>query len=218
MQSLFDLNEISFKNLIDEEKPWTSLEKIEDYIKENGENLTKNGFKQEGQSFIHTSAKVDPSVKFLGPAIIDQESEISPNVLLKKGVIIGKSSYIGPGIELKHCIILNNTKVPHLSYIADSILGSNVNIGAGTITANWKGGWDNKIISLKINGEKISTEKEKFGALIGDSVYLGCNNVTAPGTVIGKNVLTYPLCFLREEIPAGSIVKNHPTIEIVQKQ
>lgn len=218
MQELFDLTGVLFADLIDTEKPWLSLQKISDYIEANRENLINKGFKTQGKVLLHPNSSVDPSVTFNGSALIDDGAEISKNALIRDGLILGKNSFIGIGLEIKRSIILNSTRVPHLSYIADSILGSNVNIGAGTITANWKGGWDDKIINLSISGQRISTGQEKFGALIGDNVYLGSNNVTSPGTIIGKNVLTYPLCFLRGEIPENTIVKNKSNQEIVPRK
>ncbi len=218
MDQLFDLSQFAFPNLIDVEKPWLSLEKMDKYIDSNRKELIEKGFREVGPALIHPNANVDPSVVISEPSIIDLGTQVCKNAFLRGSVIIGKNSFIGQGIEIKHSIIMDSTRIPHLNYIADSIIGSHVNFGAGTITANWKGGWDNKIISVKISKEKISTGLEKFGALIGDQVYLGANNVTAPGTIIGRNVLTYPLCFLRNTIPANSIVKNKSNIEIVTKQ
>ncbi len=218
MYQLFDLSQFSFSDLINIEKPWLSLEKIDGYITSRRKELIEKGFKAVGQALIHPNAKFDPAAVITGPAIIDSGTEICKNAYLREGVIIGKNCFVGLGIEIKHSIILDDTRIPHLNYVADSLIGSHVNFGAGTITANWKGGWDNRIVSLTIDGERVSTEKEKFGALIGDNVYLGCNNVTAPGTIIGRNVLTYPLCLLRGTIPENSIVKNKPHIEIIERQ
>lgn len=217
MQKLFDLSQVWFADLIDQNQPWLSIEKISEYIEDQRDKLKNQGFQEVGQALIHPTSKIDSSVQISGPVIIDAEAEVSRNAWLREGVIVGKRSFIGLGIEIKRSIILNFTRIPHLSYIADGILGSHVNIGAGTITANWKGGWDDKIVNVTVDSEKISTNQEKFGALIGDNVYLGSNNVTAPGTIIGQNVLSYPLCLLRGEVPANSIVKNKANIEIVDR-
>ncbi len=96
--------------------------------------------------------------------------------------------------------------------MGDSVLGQDVNLGAGVKISNFKN--DGKEIVI---GDK-ATGMRKIGAFIGDGTKIGCNAVTAPGTIIGKNCLIYPLVFLRGIIPADSIIKLRQEIEIVAKQ
>ena len=97
----------------------------------------------------------------------------------------------------------------------DSILGTDVNRGAGTKLANLqfrtadekKSGNIREII-LKCGSEKIGTGLKKLGAVLGDFVETGCNSVMAPGAIIGKNSWVYPNMFVPKGIYApGSEIK-----------
>lgn len=88
----------------------------------------------------------------------------------------------------------------HFNYIGDSILGSYVNLGAGSKLANLQFRTpqekrDGIIFPIKFNfqrGEKMNINMGKLGAILGDFVEIGCNAVTSPGTFIGKRCWVYP--------------------------
>ena len=81
----------------------------------------------------------------------------------------------------------------------DSIIGSHVNLGAGSKLANLQfRSADEKLngyiypINISLDSETIETGMGKLGAVIGDNVELGCNAILCPGTLIGKEVWVYP--------------------------
>jgi UDP-N-acetylglucosamine diphosphorylase / glucose-1-phosphate thymidylyltransferase / UDP-N-acetylgalactosamine diphosphorylase / glucosamine-1-phosphate N-acetyltransferase / galactosamine-1-phosphate N-acetyltransferase len=89
------------------------------------------------------------------------------------------------------------------------VLGNDVNLGAGTRLANFK------IVPGTIavrhpDGTSVDTGLHKLGALLGDGVQIGCNAVTSPGTVIGRESIVYPGASLHGTIPAGSVVAWKP--------
>jgi bifunctional UDP-N-acetylglucosamine pyrophosphorylase/glucosamine-1-phosphate N-acetyltransferase len=85
---------------------------------------------------------------------------------------------------------MSNTNIPHLNYIGDSIIGENCNFGAGTKIANLR--LDEKEIYVSVKGERISTGRKKFGAIVGDGVKTGINVSINVGTMIGSNVHIAP--------------------------
>ena len=95
---------------------------------------------------------------------------------------------------------------PHYNYCGDSILGTDVNLGAGTKLSNWKIAAD-KTIRLLVDGEPVDTGLVKFGAILGDGCATGCNSVLNPGTVLGREVLIYACASVRGYIPPRTIVK-----------
>lgn len=119
----------------------------------------------------------------------------------------------GNSTELKNVILFNNVQVPHYNYIGDSILGYKSHFGAGAITSNVKS--DKKLVTIKLDQEEIETGMKKVGAMVGDSVEIGCGCVLNPGTVVGKNTNIYPLSSVRGVIKENSIYKNQN--EIVTK-
>jgi bifunctional N-acetylglucosamine-1-phosphate-uridyltransferase/glucosamine-1-phosphate-acetyltransferase GlmU-like protein len=76
------------------------------------------------------------------------------------------------------------SKIAHLSFVGDSIIGAGVNIEAGAIVANYRNEMDDKLIRIAWRGSIIDTGVEKFGALIGDDARIGANAVIAPGALI----------------------------------
>ena len=75
--------------------------------------------------------------------------------------------------------------------MGDSILGNDVNLGAGVICANYR--LDKAKIPVFINGGKIETGLQKFGSIIGDDSQIGCNAVINPGMLLGKKTLASPV-------------------------
>ena len=138
----------------------------------------------EPQVFIHGNTKIGagchigPCVKIVDSSIGDG-CEIGPFAYLRPGTQLGNKVKAGHFVEIKRSNIGDESKVPHLSYIGDSDIGSRVNIGCGTITCNYDG-------------------KEKHRTIIGNDVFVGSNtNFVAPVRV-GE----------RSTIAAGSTITN----------
>ena len=92
------------------------------------------------------------------------------------------------------------------------MVGSRVNLGAGVKLANFK------TFGNAIAVGDQETGLRKFGAAVGDDVFIGCNAVTSPGTLIGPRTNVYNGAMLRGVIPADSVVKVRQTQEVVEKK
>jgi bifunctional UDP-N-acetylglucosamine pyrophosphorylase/glucosamine-1-phosphate N-acetyltransferase len=126
----------------------------------------------------------------IGPTIIGKNCEIGPNCLIRPSTFIDDGCKIGNSVEIKNSIILANTDIPHLSYVGDSIIGERCNLGAGTKIANLR--LDERDISVILKGEKMSTNRRKLGAVIGDDVKIGINVSIDVGTIIGEETFIGP--------------------------
>ncbi|MGL4610617.1 MAG: glucose-1-phosphate thymidylyltransferase [Trueperaceae bacterium] len=165
----------------------------------------------EGNIYLHETASIGPHVYIAGPAWIGEDAHIGHGAYVRGGVVLAPHAKIGHATEVKRALFLTDAKAPHLNYVGDSVLGHKVNIGAGVKLANF----NNMGTTIKIAGQ--STGLRKLGAMLGDEVTLGCNAATAPGTVVGAKTMVYQGAMLRGVIPANSIVKMRPTLEIVPK-
>ncbi|HEY4564644.1 MAG TPA: hypothetical protein VIJ36_16790, partial [Thermoanaerobaculia bacterium] len=95
-----------------------------------------------------------------------------------------------------------------------SILGADVNLGAGTILSNFR--HDGGHIHVPCDGERLDTGRRKLGAILGDGVLTGCNSVLHPGVVVGRGTQIYPGVQLRPGVyPERSIVKLRQELEVV---
>ena len=133
-----------------------------------------------------------------GPVYIGRNCQIGPNCYLRKYTSIGDDCHIGQAVEIKNSIIGENTKIAHLSYVADSIIGDNCNFGAGTITANLRHDYDN--VKTMVKGKLIDTKRRKFGTIFGDNVKTGVGTLIYPGRKIWSGKFTRPGEIIKKDI------------------
>lgn len=138
---------------------------------------------------------IESGAMIKSPAIIGDFCEVRQAAYLRGYCLAGKRCVLGHATEIKHSIFLNDAKAGHFAYLGDSILGTDVNLGAGTKFANLKMVKGNVII--RHNGEQLDTGRRKFGAILGDGSQTGCNSVTNPGTIFGKQCMLLPNCTSR---------------------
>ena len=112
--------------------------------------------------------------------IVENKVDVGPYARIRPGVVLKEGSKVGNFVEIKNSKIGNNTKINHLAYIGDTIIGTNTNIGAGTITCNYDGIKKNK-------------------TTIGNNVFIGSNcSLIAPIKIGNKSF-----------IAAGSTISNN---------
>ena len=166
---------------------------------------------------IGRGVRIAPGVVLEGPLWIGDETDIRTGAYVRGGCWIGEGCTVGANTEVKRSILLREAKAPHLNYVGDSILGSDVNLGAGTVLSNFR--HDGKNIVMPDGAARIDTGRRKLGALLGDEVKTGCNSVLHPGVIVGRETEIYPLATLRAGFyPARSIVKLKQDLEVVGKR
>ena len=208
INNLYNLDRTIAKELLENlTYPWEALPLIGDFIIKKGNTLDPEIFEKRGENiWVAKSAKVFDSVYLHGPLIIDENAQVRQCAFIRGNAIIGKGATVGNSTELKNAILFDEVQTPHFNYIGDSILGYKSHTGAGAITSNLKS--DKSLVTVMLDGKKVETGVNKFGAMLGDNVEVGCNSVLNPGTVIGKNTNVYPLSFVRGYVPENSIYKR----------
>ncbi len=140
---------------------------------------------------IASGTIVEPGALLKGPAIIGKDTEIRQGAYLREDCLVCSGCVVGHATEAKHSIMLTGAKAGHFAYIGDSILGSQVNLGAGTKLANLKFGPGS--VKIRIGkGEICDTMRRKIGAILGDRVQTGCNSVTNPGVFLRPDSMVLP--------------------------
>ena len=132
----------------------------------------------------HKSAVVEAGAVLKGPIILGPNTLVASNAYLRGGVFLDENCIVGPSCELKTTLMFKGSKVAHLSFVGDSLVGGDANIEAGAIIANYRNEKDDKQIRIVWKGAIIETGVTKFGALVGDDVRIGANAVVAPGALI----------------------------------
>jgi bifunctional UDP-N-acetylglucosamine pyrophosphorylase / glucosamine-1-phosphate N-acetyltransferase len=124
-------------------------------------------------------------------ATIGAGATVGPYAYLRPGTVLGEVSKVGAYCEVKNSRVGAGSKVPHLNYVGDAEIGEGVNLGAGTITANYDG-------------------KNKHRTTIEDGVFTGINtNLIAPIT-IGENAYLGAGSVVNKDIPSGKLAVGMP--------
>jgi len=157
--------------------------------------------------FLGAGTILEPSAIIKGPVVIGSQCEIRQGAYVRGNVVTGDRCVIGHATEVKNSILMNHSEAGHFNYIGDSILGSYVNLGAGAKLANLEfRSAEDKInealspIPLEAASGEWVTGPQKFGAVLGDSVEIGCNAVLCPGVFLGKDSKVYPNQTVRKGI------------------
>lgn len=145
------------------------------------------GYVVNGDVAVHSSATVESGAIVKGPAIIGPRCFVAAGAYLRGGVFLDEDCIVGPNAELKSSFMFQGSKLAHLNFVGDSILGAGVNIEAGAVVANYRNELDDKAIRIAWRGGVLETGVEKFGALLGDGTRVGANAVIAPGAILEKN-------------------------------
>lgn len=119
-------------------------------------------------------------------ATIGQNSKIGPFARLRPGTQLAAETHVGNFVEIKNAAVGQGSKVNHLSYVGDASIGSNVNIGAGTITCNYDGA-------------------NKHKTIIEDDVFVGSDTQLVAPVTVGKGATIAAGSTITKNVPADSL-------------
>jgi bifunctional UDP-N-acetylglucosamine pyrophosphorylase/glucosamine-1-phosphate N-acetyltransferase len=135
-------------------------------------------------SSIAENAVVDASVVL--EAEVGPRAKVGPVSYLRAGTVLEADSKAGACVEIKKSTVGEGSKVPHLSYIGDTTIGKNVNVGAGSITCNY-------------DGEK------KHATRIDDGAFIGSDTMLVAPVTIGEKAVTAAGSTIARDVPAGAL-------------
>lgn len=163
--------------------PWNMVANIQDIILQKMKSLSSEFRISQGVA-IHKGARIEENVTLKGPIIINDRCFVGAHAYIRGGVFLGENSLVGPGCEVKSSYILSGSSLAHFNFVGDSLIGSHVNMEAGSVIANHFNERQDKTIFVLIDNKKTSINATKFGALVGDHTKIGANAVLSPGTIL----------------------------------
>jgi bifunctional UDP-N-acetylglucosamine pyrophosphorylase/glucosamine-1-phosphate N-acetyltransferase len=213
LQSLLDQGKeirsaiIAREDWMDIGRPWDLLEANERVLanlphRVNG--TVEQGAILKGPIWLEESASIKSGCYIEGPVYIGKESKVGPNSRVRPSTSLGDGVTVGTSCEVKNTIVMNGTKIPHLSYVGDSIIGENCNLAAGTITANIR--LDEEVLMVRVKGRLQSTGRKKLGVIMGDEVQTGINASLMPGVRVGSGSYIGPGTVISQDVPSGQVV------------
>ncbi|HKL28252.1 MAG TPA: bifunctional sugar-1-phosphate nucleotidylyltransferase/acetyltransferase, partial [Natrialbaceae archaeon] len=143
-----------------------------------------------GPVVVEAGATVDAGVVIEGPAMIRSGASVGPNAYVRGTTLIGPDASVGHSVEVKNSVLMAGAAANHLSYVGDSVLGRDVNLGAGTQIANLR--HDDAAVELTVKGERVSTGRRKFGVVMGDGAKTGINASLNAGVTLSTGAGVKP--------------------------
>jgi bifunctional UDP-N-acetylglucosamine pyrophosphorylase/glucosamine-1-phosphate N-acetyltransferase len=155
----------------------------------------------QGRTRVGGACRIGPYVRLVDSTVGDEaevtfasvvEARIGPRATvgpfasIRPGTVLDEGAKAGTFVEIKASRVGKGSKVPHLSYVGDATLGRDVNIGAGTITANYDG-------------------FEKHATIIGDEVHIGSDTMLIAPVKVGKRAWTGAGSVVTKDVPAGAL-------------
>jgi len=171
---------------------------LENFLEHRVEGEVSPHAHLNGRVYIATGAVVRSGAVIDGPVYIGPGATVGPNCFIRPCTTIGNKCKVGHAVEIKNSILFDYAAVPHLSYVGDSVIGERSNLGAGTITANFR--HDGKNITAMVRGARVDSGRRKFGAIIGDDVHTGINTAIYPGRMLWPHTVTFPGESIRKDV------------------
>jgi bifunctional UDP-N-acetylglucosamine pyrophosphorylase/glucosamine-1-phosphate N-acetyltransferase len=159
-----------------------------------GEDCVIGPMTQLRDSTVGAGSRIERA--HLEKASVGSNVTVGPFSRLRPGTELAEGVRVGTHTEIKNSKIGPGSAVPHFSYLGDAVVGANVNIGAGSITANWDG------------FEKNQTE-------IGDRAYISCDTIFVAPVRIGSDATTAADTVVTKDVPAGSLAIGRPELKVV---
>jgi bifunctional UDP-N-acetylglucosamine pyrophosphorylase/glucosamine-1-phosphate N-acetyltransferase len=185
--------------------PWDMLEANE-WILQSQKSVTRGivekGVHISGSVVLEEGSVVKAGSYLEGPVHVGKKCHVGPNSYLRPYSTLGDGVKVGAGCEVKNSIVMRNTRIPHLSYVGDSIIGEDCSLGAGTITANLR--FDEAEVKSKIRGAWVNSRRKKLGAILGNRVRTGINVSTFPGVKIGPGAWIGPGAIVDHDVASNA--------------
>jgi bifunctional UDP-N-acetylglucosamine pyrophosphorylase/glucosamine-1-phosphate N-acetyltransferase len=132
----------------------------------------------------------------LDGAVVGAEATVGPFSYLRPGTDLGERAKAGAYVEIKNSTVGADSKVPHLSYVGDAVIGEGSNLGAGTVTVNYDG-------------------HTKHRTVIGDRVRIGSDTMLVAPIVIGDDAYTGAGSVITNDVPPGALaIERSPQKEV----
>jgi bifunctional UDP-N-acetylglucosamine pyrophosphorylase/glucosamine-1-phosphate N-acetyltransferase len=145
----------------------------------------------------HIGANTRVSFSVVADSTVHDGSRVGPYAHLRGQAVVGEGCRIGNFVEIKKATVGAGTNVAHLSYLGDATLGNQVNVGAGTITANYDG-------------------YKKHQTVIGDRTKTGSNSVLVAPIQVGADVTIAAGSVVRKDVPDDCLVVSRPQQKVYE--
>lgn len=188
-----DVRSVPLDRWLDVGRPWELLAANEWKLAEldgRVEGTVHPDAQLQGSVTVEAGAEIRAGVVIEGPALVREGATVGPNAYVRGRTLVGPGAKVGHAVEVKNSVLMTDATVGHLSYVGDSVLGREVNFGAGTKVANLRHDGDD--VTLAVKGERVSTGRRKFGVVVGDGTKTGINVSLNAGVTLSTDARVAP--------------------------
>ena len=178
---------------LDVGRPWELLDANEVVMADlDGriDGAVEDGATLHGPVVVEEGARIRAGAYIKGPVVVRSGADVGPNAYVRGATVLGEGVRVGNAVEVKNSVVMAGTAAGHLSYVGDSVLGQDVNFGAGTKVANLR--HDDESVSMRVKGEQVDTGRRKLGVVVGDRTKTGINTSLNAGVKLGVEASTMP--------------------------
>ncbi|WP_238392151.1 bifunctional sugar-1-phosphate nucleotidylyltransferase/acetyltransferase [Halorussus amylolyticus] len=189
----YEVTAVELDRWLDVGRPWELLEANEWKLGELERDVRGEVHETadlRGNVVVEEGATVDAGVVVEGPALVRAGASVGPNAYVRGATLVGEDAKVGHAVEVKNSVLMRGATVGHLSYVGDSVLGRDVNFGAGTTVANLR--HDDEAVKLSVKGERVSTGRRKFGVVAGDDAKTGIDVALNAGVKLSAGARVPP--------------------------
>jgi len=197
--------------------PWHVLEIMEYYLsKIDGQIVSDDAFIAPnatlvGNVYVGAGAKIFPGAAVVGPAYIGAGTIVGNNALVRNSMVLNNCE-VGFTTEIARSYVADNCAM-HACRVLDSIFAERVNFSAGCTTANLR--IDRGDVPTVIKGDKVSSGRDKFGAVIGRDAFLAVDVMTMPGVKIGEKAQIGPGTHVHDDVKDKQRVYVKQQLQVV---
>lgn len=177
----------------DVRRPWELLEATETVLDAQSRSLegaVHETAECRGAVVVEPGAVVEAGTVVEGPTLVSRGCTVGPNAYVRGRTFLAREAHIGHAVEVKNSVLLEDARAPHLTYVGDSVVGPGANLGAGTQIANLR--HDDRAVAVAHDHDRVSTERRKFGAVVGGGAKLGIGTRLDAGVTVGPSTTTGP--------------------------
>jgi bifunctional UDP-N-acetylglucosamine pyrophosphorylase/glucosamine-1-phosphate N-acetyltransferase len=150
----------------------------------------EDGASLRGPVHVAEGARVRDGAYIEGPVHVGPGSDVGPNCYVRPSTVLEGDNRVGNAVEIKNSVLCRGATVGHHAYVGDSVLGDDVNLGAGTKVANLR--HDGASIRVTTGDEVVDSGRRKLGVILGPEAKTGINTSLNVGVVLGPGAGTLP--------------------------
>lgn len=188
--------------------PWHVLSVMDYFLDQlEGQVIAESAFIAEtasvmGNVYIGENARIYPGAAVVGPAYIGAGTIVGNNALVRNSMVLDRCE-VGFTTEVARSYVADHCSM-HACRVLDSVFAPGVNFSAGCTTANLR--IDRGDVPSMVKGQRLSSGRDKFGAVIGRDAFLGVDVMTMPGVKIGERAQIGPGTHVYKDVKNGQRV------------